>query len=403
MEKTIRLIAERLVEQEFVEIYAHHDVDGIAAASILCQALRRIGGRFRMRVIADLTPGILQISPQAVFCDLGSSTPGLSAEAVVIDHHVPHFTGIFHLNPRLFGLDGERELSSSGTAYLVAQEMGDNRDLVGLALLGILGDGQAMTGKNREIVHEGIAHQFLTTTPGFLLPGRDMTERLSMAIDPYLDGLSGNEARCRQIIEECTSGGEVDGEALVSRVLLEVSSRGSLRAMQGIFGTRYLLEREAIHDAHTLAALIDACGKAGAGGLGSALCLRHQGVEEEAWKVMTGYRMQVIEAVQSLQTVDEQDPWFEVVHPHLAGSVADALAFDLVQNQPVAVFARSEGAFHVSLRTPEQVSYNLEYLARDIAAQCGGQGGGHESRAGAVIGMDQIECFKNGLRKAMAG
>ncbi|MDD1678244.1 MAG: DHH family phosphoesterase [Methanomicrobiales archaeon] len=403
LEKIARQVANLLSSREFVEIYAHHDVDGIAAASIIGHALFRDGGSFRIRVVSDLTPELLTGSPQAVLCDIGSGMADLPAEAVVIDHHVPHFMGSYHVNPRLAGLDGEKELSSAGAAYLVAQELGDNRDLVGLAILGMLGDNQPATGKNREILQEGIVHQFLSTAYGFLLPGRSMVERLMTAIDPYLGGFSGVEDRCRALVEECTTEGEIDEEALVSRLILEIAPRASSGALHGIYGTRYTLEKEIHEDAHTLSALVDACGKAGAGGLGVALCLRHAGLEKEVWEVMGGYRSRVIEGIRTAKQIEDQQPWFEVTNPRIAGNVADALALDLVQNRPVAVFSQEEGFAHVSLRTPEQVTFNLAALARETATACGGHGGGHETRAGAVIGVTQVECFKNGLRKAIAG
>jgi Single-stranded DNA-specific exonuclease len=103
MEKIARKVAEQLSAQEFVEIYAHHDVDGIAAASIIGHALYREGGCFRIRVVTDLIPEQLVEIPQAVLCDLGSGMPDLPSDTIVIDHHVPHFSGGFHVNPRLAG------------------------------------------------------------------------------------------------------------------------------------------------------------------------------------------------------------------------------------------------------------------------------------------------------------
>jgi single-stranded-DNA-specific exonuclease len=403
METIARNVAEQLSAQDFAEIYAHHDVDGIAAASIIGHALYREGASFRIRVVSDLTPEQLAESPQAVLCDLGSGMPNLPADAVVIDHHVPHFTGGFHANPRLAGLNGEKELSSSGVAYLVAQEMGDNRDLAGLAILGMLGDNQDAVGKNREILQEGIVHQLLSTSFGILLPGRSPEERLTLAIDPYLEGFSGDGDRCRALVEECTQEGELDVETLVSRLVLETAPRASNGALRSIYGTRYILEKEILQDAHTLSALVDACGKAGAGGLGVALCLRHAGVEKEAWDVMSGYRSRVIEGIRTAIRLEEPLPWYEVTDSGITGNVADAFALDLVQNQPVAVFSREGGNAHVSLRNPARVTCDLEALAREAAGACGGRGGGHETRAGAVIGMSQMECFKDRIRRAIAG
>ncbi len=101
------------------------------------------------------------------------------------------FGGAFHANPRLAGIDGERELSAAGTAYIVAQKMGDNRDLAGLVILGIIGDNQEMKGKNLEIFNEAITDGIVVPDRGLTLPGRDMTEKWYMATSPYLDGISG--------------------------------------------------------------------------------------------------------------------------------------------------------------------------------------------------------------------
>ncbi len=112
---------------------------------------------------------------------------------MVVDHHLPKFEGTFHANPRLAGIDGDRELSGAGMAYIVAQKMGDNRDLSGLVIPGIIGDGQEITGKNLGIFNDGITDGIIVPDRGLTLPGRDMTERWYTAISPYLDGISGGE------------------------------------------------------------------------------------------------------------------------------------------------------------------------------------------------------------------
>ena len=121
---------------------------------------------------------------------------------MVVDHHLPKFEGTFHANPRLAGIDGDRELSGAGMAYLVAQMMGDNRDLSGLVIPGIIGDGQEMTGKNLEIFNDGIAEGIIVPDRGLTLPGRDMTERWYTATSPYLDGISGGEQIIADLMEQ---------------------------------------------------------------------------------------------------------------------------------------------------------------------------------------------------------
>jgi single-stranded-DNA-specific exonuclease len=158
LETAAGTVADQIKRQEFVEVYAHHDADGIAAASILCHAMLRSGVRFRLRVRLEITLSELSGDATYLLCDLGAGMENLPRDVIIVDHHLPLSEGEFHVNPRLAGIDGDRELSAAGTAYYVAQKMGDNRDLAGLVIPGIIGDGQQMAGKNLEIFNEGIAN-----------------------------------------------------------------------------------------------------------------------------------------------------------------------------------------------------------------------------------------------------
>ncbi|HQP72168.1 MAG TPA: DHH family phosphoesterase, partial [Methanoculleus sp.] len=212
-------LASRLLEQEFVEVLAHHDADGIAAASILCHAMFRAGGRFRLRIRPDITPEEIPREGSVLLCDFGSALQDLPDDVMVVDHHQPRFEGELHVNPHLAGIDGDRNLSAAGAAYLVARKMGDNRDLAGLTLLGIIGDGQVIEGPNREIANEGIANGFITPGRGLLLAGRGLVEQITLAIDPYLPGLSGEPDAARTLVAAVTGEDEVDMETLLSRIV----------------------------------------------------------------------------------------------------------------------------------------------------------------------------------------
>ena len=107
----------------------------------------RAGIRFRMRVRQEVTPADLSGDAGYLLCDLGAGMDSLPGDTMVVDHHLPKFDGEFHANPRLAGVNGDSELSAAGMAYIVAQKSGDNRDLAGLVIPGILGDGQEITGR----------------------------------------------------------------------------------------------------------------------------------------------------------------------------------------------------------------------------------------------------------------
>ncbi|WP_292518734.1 DHHA1 domain-containing protein [Methanoculleus sp.] len=394
-------LADHLLTQEFVEVLAHHDADGIAAASILCHAMFREGMQFRLRIRSGITTADVPDDSSVLLCDFGSSLPDLSGDVMVVDHHLPHFKGDHHVNPRLEGIDGDRNLSAAGAAYLVAQRMGDNRDLAGLALLGILGDGQDLEGPNREIVSEGIANGFITPRRGLRLAGRGLVEQLALAVNPYLTGFSGDPETARTLVAAVTDEDDLDTEALLSRIVLATAPKASLPALCGIWGTTYSLGREVIDEALNLAAVVDACGKAGCGDLGASLCLRSTHALQEAWEITARYRQAVITGIRGVRRLDERVALFAVDDGTVTSDVADALANDFVQDGPVFVIGERGDQYFISARCPPGIDLDLEALMRRAAEACGGQGGGHHRRAGARIGADQVDRFRQELQEAV--
>jgi single-stranded-DNA-specific exonuclease len=397
-----RTLAEHLLEQHFVEVTAHHDADGIAAGAILCHALHRAGIGFRLRVRSRIIPGEISPDGAALLCDLGSSIAELPDNVMVVDHHIPHFDGRWHINPHLYGIDGETELSSSGAAYYVARELGDNRDLAGLALLGMIGDGQECTGKNHEICSEGMANGFISPHRGIRLIGRDTREQLFLALSPYLDGISGNEDEAGSLAELHTAGDKPDMDTLLSGILLRIAPQETATAMESLYGDTYELEREILHNAHTFAALVDACGLTGNGGLAAALCLRSADGIGEAWEHARAYRLRVIEAIRTARQPDPSLPFYEIGDAAALRGVADAFARDFSHETAVCVAACAEDNCTLSLRCPSGEKTDLEELVRSLADTCGGRGGGHRTRAGAVIGPDCLDCFRRGFAEAVA-
>ena len=147
---------------------------------------------------------------------------------MVVDHHLPLFDGEFHANPRLAGIDGDRELSAAGTAYIVAQKMGDNRDLAGLVIPGIIGDGQEMAGKNLEIFNEAIANGIIVPDRGITLPGRDMTERWYTATPRTLTVSAARSSIITDLIDQAqdkaTGENTIRLDTLLSHVVLDVGT-----------------------------------------------------------------------------------------------------------------------------------------------------------------------------------
>jgi hypothetical protein len=406
LETAAETVAEQIRRQEFIEVYAHHDADGIAAASILCHAMLRSGIRLRLRVRQEVTAADLAGDNACLLCDLGAGMENLPRDVMVVDHHLPLFEGEFQVNPRHAAIDGDRELSAAGTAYVVAQKLGDNRDLAGLVIPGIIGDGQQMTGKNLEIFNDGIANGIIVPDRGLKLPGRDMSERWYMAISPYLDGISGEEQVIGDLIDQShdLAKGQNDNrlDTLLSRVVLEAAPMTTPGSLLALYGDTFHLQREVIEDAHALTAVIDACGKAGYGDLGATLCMRSSRYLDQAWEIARQHRVRVIDAVKTIRQVEGTPGMYEVQNVTIASDVADILSRDRPQAVPVLVFARSGSSCRISARCPPGTTADLGPLFRTLATACGGTGGGHLLRAGATIPFDRLEMFAQGWQEARA-
>lgn len=406
LESAAVTIADQIRRQEFVEVFAHHDADGIAAASILCHAMLRSGIRFRVRVRQEIDSADLSGDSAFLLCDVGSGMEKLPHSVMVVDHHLPLFEGEFHANPRLAGIDGDRELSAAGTAYIVAQQMGDNRDLAGLVICGIIGDGQEIAGKNLDIFNDAIANGIIVPDRGITLPGRDMTERWYTATSPYLDGISGQEQHVADLIDRAqdraTGSNNLRLDSLLSHVVLDAAPATAPSSLRAIYGDTYHLQREVIEDGHALTAVIDACGKTGNGDIGATLCMRSSHYVDQAWEIARQHRTKVIDAIRTAQPDEGVAGVYEVKDASLASDVADILSRDRVTALPVMAYARSGDSCRLSVRAPAGAKAELGPRVRDIAIACGGNGGGHNRRAGATIPCDKIGAFVKGWQEALA-
>ena len=395
IESAAELVAGHILEEKYVEVYGHNDADGIAAAGILCQALVRAGLKFRLRIVREITEGMLTPGTPSVLCDLGNGSVTVPEDAIVIDHHVPHFTGPYHVNPNLAGINGEQNLSAAGASYLVAECMGANQDLVGLVLVGILGDGQVIAGKNREIINDGIAEGIINPGRGIPLAGKTLADKFLFSITPFMPGISGDERAVGEIIAAC---GDSATDAALSRVVLRISGSLPVDSIASLWGDTYELPREAVHGSHDLTALLDACGKSGEGGLGASICFRVEESIGQAWSILTAYRRRVIAALQELRPQEGQRMVVEIQDPVVISSVADAL---LPFGGLIVVMARSGDVYRLTSRCQTDSSLDLEKLTRDIAREFGGNGGGHHCRAGAIFPAKHVDSVKKRFTEAV--
>jgi single-stranded-DNA-specific exonuclease len=161
MEQAIREV--RQWPEKSVQIFHHNDSDGLTSGAILTRAFERQGLDVRRFCLEKPYPAVLrkvyeQEGKLLVFADFaGRIAPLISGFnqgrnlTLILDHHVAEASTdpmVINLDPDLFGLKGDRDISASTTCYLFARTLDPvNRDMAHIATMGAVGDGFFVEGK----------------------------------------------------------------------------------------------------------------------------------------------------------------------------------------------------------------------------------------------------------------
>jgi len=443
-------LSEYVKEEKVIHIASHLDADGIAAAGILGKVLARLGGLFLIRIEKYLDDRVVkelaaERPPLIVFTDLGSGYLDLlkrelsNFSVLILDHHQtvgktpPNF---MQVNPHLHGIDGARDISGAGVAYLVARALdGVNRDLAATAVVGALGDLQdkygqrKLGGVNGDIVADAVGEGYVSLETDLLFFGREtrpIHQALAYTTDPFIPGISGEEDKSLAFLmnlkitpkrEERWRAlrdlSEDEKKRLFSALADYLASRGfSSNVALNLIGNVYTLAREEpwtpLRDAREFASLLNATGRMDKPSLGVALCMgdRKAALEqantvlEEYRKTITRYlnwltekpgRIQELEniyVIRGEQVVDEK-----VISP-----ISTILSSSLPKpEKPLIAYSTipEERAIKVSARAPNlpKGRLNLGEILMEAAGKFSGMGGGHDVAAGAQVPIENVEPF----------
>lgn len=157
-----------------VHIFHHNDADGLSSGAILTRAFERQEFEIKRLCLEKPYPQLLKKvfedkGALIVFTDMAGRIAPLISDlnrgrnlTLILDHHVAHPATdplVYNLDPDLFGLKGDRDISASTTCYLFARTMDPaNCDLAHIAAIGAVGDGFFVDGRlvseNREAAFE---------------------------------------------------------------------------------------------------------------------------------------------------------------------------------------------------------------------------------------------------------
>ena len=443
-----------------VSIITHLDADGIIAGSIMAMALRRMGARYSVRAVSDMNSSVVENMKADgrdfyVITDLGGGwasnlRKALDNKWVIIDHHEITEEEILTddeaqiLNPWKFGIDGGREVSAGGMAYMVASTLDlKNRDLSAIAVVSAVadrqdqGDKRSFFGLNAEILKTAQSLGLVSVDIDIILTGRETRtphEALAYTLFHYIDGLTWNSEACYVLLKNAgiklkDNGGrwrvlaefsQEEKSAIVEAVAKFVGSsdkRLSEILLDDLIGYVYTLAREdkrsLLRDAREFSTMLNACGRIGRAGVGIALCMGDRNTAlSTGEEIMSTYKMTLRNNISTIfsekwRLADDGKTTFVngdgILEEAMLGAVSS-----LLSRSPSfwgrVLFVRAltkDGTYKFSSRKCLHCKSqaNLGVIMRQCSKALNGAGGGHSAAAGCSIPSSALEDFIAGIKE----
>ncbi len=419
------MLKEHIENDAVIRIISHNDADGISAAAVVANALAEENVQFHTTIVPRLKQDIVdQLRSEKydlfIFSDMGSQFiedfNTYKHDVIVADHHqindVEAESNVVHINPHIFGIDGSKDLSGAGSAYLAVRDL-DKKHFAYYALVGAFGDMQGQdgfTGVNKMIlddaiesgnleIHEDLKIVSKTTEPIF--------KSLAYTFSPPLPGISGDMDGAREFLERMNlsygikfTDMEDEEKDLLKEALVSVNP--------DIFGNCYTVVKQApmLRDLEEFSYILDACGKNKKAGLGLSIALGEKDQAlDAALKLQRQYRDQIVkglewvkkEGAQQLNTIQYLYSEDKVLKSVMGTIASIGLSVELLDgSKPVLGLSRLHKDIKISGRTTREMvekGVNLGKALQDSSNNFGGTGGGHDIAAGAMIPYESKDNF----------
>ena len=419
------MLKEHIEKDSVIRIISHNDADGISAAAVIANALAEENVQFHTTIIPRLKEDTVnQLRSEKydlfIFSDMGSpfikEFNTYKHDVIVADHHQVDDTqsesNVIHVNPHLFEIDGSRDLSGAGSAYLTVRDL-DKKHLAYFALVGAFGDMQGQDGfrgVNELIVEDAVESGNLEIHEDLKIVSKasePIFKSLAYTFSPPLPKISGDLDGAREFLERMNlsygikfTDMEDEEKDLLKEALISVNP--------DIFGDCYVVPKETplLRDLEEYSYILDACGKNKKQGLGLSIALGEKDhALDAAVKLQRQYRDQIVkglewvkkqgaEQLNSIQYLYSEDKVLKSV----MGTIASiGLSVELLDDtKPVLGLSRLHKDIKISGRTTREMvakGVNLGKALKDSSNNFNGTGGGHDIAAGAMIPYESKDNF----------
>ncbi|MBD3263167.1 hypothetical protein GF374_02195 [Candidatus Woesearchaeota archaeon] len=440
-------------KEETVGIISHNDTDGITSAAIIAKALQRAGTKFHIHFITRTEDDILDVIKKKNYkvfflLDYGSKEINQIAKEIpdktffVLDHHpidekADYRTNARNINPYFYNIDGGKDVCGATICYLFARALNEkNKDLSALAIVGAVGDSQRkdgeFSGPNKEIFEQALKEGFVTTKKGLKFYGwssRPLHKALEYSTDPFIPSISGSESAAVKFLQEI--GINLKKEDDSWKTINDLTDDEKKKLATALIAKRYHVENPAnifedkiilpkfeipeLREAEVLSATLNSCAKLEKFGIAFGVAMGNKKDFEESKEITRNYKKQIIDAMnyfydnrKNEQIVKETEHaiYFlgkDKMDSNLAGTVATILSFNLeASGKAIFCFGKADSKLKISSRyIGKKGKVSLGEVCAKIAANLGGEGGGHDVAAGATIPIGKEEMFINEFEKEL--
>ena len=421
-----------------IRIISHFDADGITSAAILIKTLDRLNIEYVVSIVEQLdAENIKTFSEQDfdvfIFSDLGSGPIDTiikefsKNKVLVLDHHKPKQNfkfneNIFHVNPHLFGIDGNSQISGAGVCFLFSNSIDkNNKDLSVLSLIGAIGDMQennGFKGLNKDILEIAENNKLIKVKKAIKLfgvqtrPLHKMLQYSSVQI-PELNTESDAIQFLKSIgIEPLKDGKwkrfidltEKEKERLATAIIIK-RMNSNIKSPEDIFGYNYTLENEKqgtiFRDIREFSTLLNACGRMNRSSIGLGSCLGYEEERKKALRVYKEYKREIANALRwteenkdklivkdNIMVINAED---NILHT-IAGTIASIVSKSRKDIKFIISMARRDDSkTKVSIRSVDE---DARDIIKQIIDEIGvGETGGHKNAAGAIIPTEKEKEF----------
>ena len=418
------MLKEHIENDEIIRIISHNDADGISAAAVIANALKEENAQFHTTIVPRLKDDVInQLRHEQhdlfIFSDMGSAfikeLNTFKSDVIVADHHQVDGTesesNLVHVNPHLFDIDGSKDLSGAGSAYLTVRDL-DKKHLAYFALIGAFGDMQGQNGFSgvNKFILDDAKESNLEIREDLKIVSKSsepLFKSLAYTFSPPLPGLSGDLEASTAFLEKIGLSYGIKFSDLADEEK-DVLTAELIKINPDIFGDCYVIPKEVpmLKDLEEYAYILDACGKNKKFGLGLSIAIGERDKAlETATELQRKYRNQIVKGLEwikregpvqlnSSQYLYSEDKLLKTVMGTIASIGLSIESID--SSKPVLGLSRLHKDIKISGRTTRDMvekGVDLGKALRDVSNNFGGQGGGHDIAAGAMIPFESKDEF----------